>query len=354
MAGRFPVLDDNFEHALSNVHRDTVQEIESVEQPARWEFSAGPMPEWPQQNTDLTPRSTEHTRNTFGANGPDRGFLSDTWDLSEGALWDVGVWENWDLDLGDLTAPVPDLQGSLSPTNNSSFSPDLSQQAQFGINLENRNYAAVTPSLYSNMGNTLDNPCVSARKQRVHEQPMSIRRPPGRRSNLLLGTRGEASNTLPNNFALGPMEQVQDNSGPSHPTPESPMVSQPVESPNSSDFFATDPLATSRPSKNRTRPHSRLKEKRHHKDTERQYRLRLNERFSALLEALPDDLVESASGQSGRGQADKALTKVDILALAKSHITSLEKEQSELEEESLVLKGQQQLFKRLFEGLEGS
>jgi hypothetical protein len=128
------------------------------------------------------------------------------------------------------------------------------------------------------------------------------------------------------------------------------MVLQSVESPKSPNLFGKAPLASSRQSKNETLPHSRSEEKRYHKDTERQYRLRLNERFSALLKALPDDLVELASGQSGKREADKALTKIDILALAKSHIASLEKEQSELEEESLVLKGQQQLFKRLLEG----
>lgn len=346
------MLDDNSERALSKVQGDTVQEIESVEQPARWEFSAGPMmPEWPQQNTDFTPRSTEHTPNTFGASGPNRELLNDTWNFSEGALWDLGVWQNWDLDLGDLTAPVPDFQGTVTPTNNNSFSPVLSQQPQFAINLENIDYAAAAPRLSSNMGDPLNTSRLSNEKQRAYENPQSIGR---QRSNLIIRTPGQASNSLPNSPALGPMQQVQDNSGPPNPNPESPKVLQSGESPKSPDFFGTASLASSRQSKNQTPPHPRSKEKRYHKDTERQYRLRLNERYSALLKALPDDLVELASGQSGRSEADKALTKIDILALAKSHIASLEKEQSELEEESLVLKGQQLLFKRLFEGLEGS
>jgi hypothetical protein len=42
-----------------------------------------------------------------------------------------------------------------------------------------------------------------------------------------------------------------------------------------------------------------------------------------------------------------ALSKIEILALAKSHIASLEQKQSELKQESLVLRGQQDLFKRL-------
>jgi hypothetical protein len=79
--------------------------------------------------------------------------------------------------------------------------------------------------------------------------------------------------------------------------------------------------------------------------------MRLNERFSELLRALPEDVVESASGHSGRSGGDRGLTKIEILALAKAHIATLEKAQSELEEESLVLRGQQELFKRLFGSL---
>jgi hypothetical protein len=60
------------------------------------------MPEWPQQNKDFTPRPIEHAPNTFRVSGPNRRFLNDSWDLSKGALWDMGVWENWDLVLGDL------------------------------------------------------------------------------------------------------------------------------------------------------------------------------------------------------------------------------------------------------------
>jgi hypothetical protein len=263
----------------------------------------------------------------------------------------VGVWENWDLDLSDLTALVPDFQGSISPTINNSFSPVLLQQPQFAMNVANKDYTTTTPRLSSNRGDTLNTSRVGIGKQWACENPQSIGRQP---LNLIIRTPSQAFDSLSNSLALGPMQQVQHNSGPPNPNPESPMVLQSGESTKSPDFFGTASLASSRQSNNQTHPHLRLKEKRHHKDTERKYRLRLNERYSALLKALPDDLVELASGQSGRSEADKALTKIDILALAKSHIASLEKEQSELEEESLVLKGQQLLFKRLFEGLEGS
>ncbi|KAE9379606.1 hypothetical protein N431DRAFT_478570 [Stipitochalara longipes BDJ] len=127
------------------------------------------------------------------------------------------------------------------------------------------------------------------------------------------------------NFSLGQMQQAQDNKRHSNLKPELPALSQSTAPPQAKD-------------------------KRYHKDTERQYWLRLNERFSALLKALPDYLVKSASAQSGRSQADKALSKIEILALAKSHITSLEQAQTELKQESSILRGQQDLFTRLCGG----
>lgn len=146
------------------------------------------------------------------------------------------------------------------------------------------------------------------------------------------------------------MQQLQDDKAPPNLNSNSPAVSRSTASPKSSDRFATTWLASSRQPDDQTTPPPQPKDKRYHKDTERQYRLRPNQKFSALLKALPDDLVESASSHPGRSQADKALTKIEILALAKSYIASLEKTQTELEEESLVLRGRQELFKRLFGG----
>jgi hypothetical protein len=143
------------------------------------------------------------------------------------------------------------------------------------------------------------------------------------------------------------MKQVQDDEAQSDLNSKSPVVSRSVASRKSSNRFATTSLASSRQPDDQTNPPPQHKDKRPHKDTECQYRLRLNQNFSALLKALPDDLVESASGHSGRSQADKALTKIEILALAKSHIVSLEKTQAGLEEENMVQRGQEELFKRL-------
>jgi hypothetical protein len=99
------------------------------------------------------------------------------------------------------------------------------------------------------------------------------------------------------------------------------------------------------PSANLTKPRPRSTDKRYHKDTERQYRSRLNDAFSVLLNAIPQGLVASATGVSGNGQEENAATKMEILDLAKTHIASLEKTQSELKEESLLLRGQVALSK---------
>lgn len=152
---------------------------------------------------------------------------------------------------------------------------------------------------------------------------------------------------------MGRMQQGQDNKITNHGKSESTAVSQFITSLRSPDHLEPTSRGASQQSEEGTPPPPQPKDRRYHKDTERQYRLRLNERFSALLQALPDDIVESASGHSRRSKAEKALTKVEILALAKSYIASLEKTHTELEEESLVLRGQQELCKRLCGGRMG-
>jgi hypothetical protein len=161
---------------------------------------------------------------------------------------------------------------------------------------------------------------------------------------------GQIPYSIPGNVFSGRMEPIRDGKDQLDLELEPSSVSQSMTSPESPDEFATTKTSSSRRS-NQITPSIQGKRNRYHKDTERQYRMRLNERFSELLKALPEDVVESASGYSVNSQGDRGLTKIEILALAKAHIATLEKAQSELEEESLVLRGQQQLFKRLFGGM---
>jgi Helix-loop-helix DNA-binding domain len=257
--------------------------------------------------------------------------------------------EDWDLDLGDITAPIPEFQASVPPTDNS-FSPNLLQQLESANIPDYQSQPALTAGLPSYLEDILDRSRIVAGKQRAYEQSGRGGRPPGRRSKLFGRPSGQVGNTTPGTISLGRMQQLQDDKAPPNLNSNSPAVSRSTASPKSSDRFATTWLASSRQPDDQTTPPPQPKDKRYHKDTERQYHLRPNQKFSALLKALPDDLVESASSHPGRSQADKALTKIEILALAKSYIASLEKTQTELEEESLVLRGRQELFKRLFGG----
>ena len=106
MEARFPMPDDMPEKVFSNVNRNTIQDTQVRTLSGAWQFSLGPsMLEWPQISNFI--------RNTFGASTPDNGVMNNAWDFSEDALWDVGVWKDWDLDLGDITAPIPEFQASV-------------------------------------------------------------------------------------------------------------------------------------------------------------------------------------------------------------------------------------------------
>jgi hypothetical protein len=110
---RFPTLDEPPEKACSGVKRSTVQAYAEA-LPVGWQFSAGPsMPKWPQ-------RSNDFISNSFGASISDSGFMGvSTRDFSDDALWNAGVWENWDLELAATTAPNSDFPASVSPGDDS-------------------------------------------------------------------------------------------------------------------------------------------------------------------------------------------------------------------------------------------
>ena len=120
MEARAPVPDVSIEKMFLCVGANTVQAHGGAE----WQFSAGPsMPKWPQRSTDLK-------SNSFGASISDSGFTGgSTWDFSNDALWNAGVWEDWDLELAATTAPDSDFPASVSPGDNS-FLPNHLLQPQ--------------------------------------------------------------------------------------------------------------------------------------------------------------------------------------------------------------------------------
>jgi hypothetical protein len=341
---RFPTLDEPPEKACSGVNRSTVQAYAEA-LPVGWQFSAGPpMPKWTQKSNDFI-------SNSFGASISDSGFMGgSTWDFSDDALCNAGMWENWDLELAATTAPNSDFSASVSPGDDT-FLPNHFPQPQPANNWGCEDYVTATTESSEKFDVNVNGSNIFAGKQRAYEPTQSSGRPPGRRSGLLLRTSGPVANTTPGTISLGRTQQGQENKITNHGKSESTAVSQFTTSPDHLEPTSRD--ASQQSEEGTPPPPPQPKGKRYHKDTERQYRLRLNERFSALLHALPDDIVESASGHSGRSQAEKALTKVEIVTLAKSYIASLEQTHTELEEESLVLRGQQELFKRLCGGRMG-
>lgn len=96
------------------------------------------------------------------------------------------------------------------------------------------------------------------------------------------------------------------------------------------------------------RPKARSQSRSHkvHNNVERQYRARLNNEYTTLLNALPKDITSSPSVD-----LDQTLSKIEILDLAKKHIATLEKEEEQLKEEKTMLNGQLQLLKRLVDTL---
>jgi hypothetical protein len=80
-----------------------------------------------------------------------------------------------------------------------------------------------------------------------------------------------------------------------------------------------------------------------HKGTEKKYRERLNNEFSELLNALPAEQVSATVGD----EFGLELSKFETLQLAITHIEMLERQQKDLKQESLVLRGQVGLLKDL-------
>ncbi|KAH6976881.1 hypothetical protein EDB80DRAFT_593824 [Ilyonectria destructans] len=106
--------------------------------------------------------------------------------------------------------------------------------------------------------------------------------------------------------------------------------------------------SASRTSKNsHSRPNDTPKERRtraSHNLVEKQYRNRLNAQFESLLSALPEQLRAGNNGngdtdESEGNDADRRVSKGEVLEMARKHIQLLEQERAELERENLELHG---------------
>ncbi|KAF8853638.1 hypothetical protein BDZ45DRAFT_68850 [Acephala macrosclerotiorum] len=260
-----------------------------------WQFLLDPVaPPWPEEPVYFG-QSSSATRSTFSS------------DIDE-SLWDCEMWEHWDL--GNLNAnPRSDAQSAsgfalpdkilttigegqlLSPISqisteaSRSFVPSISRDDYFVANSASSN-----PGAKRSVSSPLRSPSANAPNQR----------PPA---------------AFPNSRSLSTMAQ---------PSP-------------------TKAKPTSREAA-RSRPIAQRSCHRIHNNVERQYRARLNDEYTTLLNALPKELTSNSSTDN-----DKTLSKIEILDLARKHIYMLEKEEAQLKEEKTMVKGQIQLLKRLLD-----
>ena len=171
-------------------------------------------------------------------------------------------------------------------------------------------------------------------------------------SNALPGTKpsGKPSQCKKAPTRKSTMSQTQ----PLRVSPQNPQTepaSSMIRSGNPSSRPIAQPRRTSNPSSSTSSPDqpkssTGMAKKKYHSGTEHRYRAKINDQFTALLEALPSEMVTPGAGHSSNG--DRNVSKMEVLDLAQTYINTLEKRQSELTEESLVLNGQLQLLKRLF------
>jgi hypothetical protein len=142
-------------------------------------------------------------------------------------------------------------------------------------------------------------------------------------------------------FTAGQRPETTSNNNPTIKT-------EPMASPTA-PISSTQPLSEtcwSRGSRSQSAEPRNVRGSQRHNETEKNYRAKINNEFSKLLHALPEKMVSGAPNERGI-KVEKTLSKAGTLALARIHIKNLEAEEKELQEESLVLRGEVALYKRL-------
>ncbi len=102
-----------------------------------------------------------------------------------------------------------------------------------------------------------------------------------------------------------------------------------------------------------TQPPGREKRQRSHGKSEKNYRMKLDEQFLNLLQAVPQEMVERAGHFRDRLTGEKLTSKATTLDLAVDHVQNLEAEERELMGEAAILGGQVAAYRRLISGRGG-
>jgi hypothetical protein len=317
--------DDLASYQYDQSHPDTGFE-------AGWSFSPDPgAPKWPQNILDapLTAGLSSHP-------------LDSSWNHFDASFDDVDLWREWD----NLETPTSgtfervastsmlDYDGSTPASRSqqlSDFTPEFfGDDAMISVPED-----AETIGVRRKFGGTAIQSDSNASISNTPPRAQPSRKP----SQCKKAPKGKSTTSK-----TQPLRVTTQN-------PQREPASSMVWSGKSSSRPIAQPKRTSNPNSSTSSPDqpklsTGMAKKKYHSGTEHRYRAKINDQFTALLEALPSEMVTSGAGYSCKG--DRNVSKMDVLGLAQTYINTLEKRQSELTEESLVLNGQLQLLKRLF------
>jgi hypothetical protein len=320
-----PMNDDLPFYQYDQSHRGTGFE-------AGWSFSLNPgAPEWPQKILDAPLTACLSSQP-----------LDSSWNHFDASFDDAGLWREWD-NLETPASGTLERVGSTSmlhyddstPASRSQqlsdFTPEffgddgmISVPEDAEIMEAGRNFGGT--AIQSDSNASISNAPPGAPPSR---KPSQCKKSPTRKSTMSQTKPPRVSSQSPQTEPASSMIR----SG----NPSSRPIAQPrrASNPSSSTSSLDQPKSS-----------TGMAKKKYHSGTEHRYRAKINDQFTALLEALPSEMVTSGAGNLGKG--DRNVSKMEVLDLAQTYINTLEKRQSELTEESLVLNGQLQLLKRLF------
>jgi hypothetical protein len=299
---------------------------------AGWSFSLNPgAPEWPQNTLDASLAA--------GLSSPP---FDNSWNHFDASFDDADLWREWD-NLETPASKASERVGSTSMLDYDGSTPaSRSQQLSdftpkfFGDDgmisvpedveiIEVRRKFGET-AILSDSNASISNAPPGAQPSR---KPSQCKKAPTRKGTMSQTHQPRVSSQNPQRVPSSSM----------------------IRSGNPSSRPIAQPRRTSNPSSSTSSPDqpkssTGIAKKKYHSGTEHRYRAKINDQFTALLEALPSEMITSGAGRLGKG--DKNVSKMEVLDLAQTYIDALEKRQSELTEENLVLNGQLQLLTRLF------
>jgi hypothetical protein len=297
---------------------------------AGWSFSLNPgAPEWPQNSLDapLTAGLSSHP-------------LDSSWNHFDASFDHEDLWKEWDnLETpasgtfeGVGSTPMLDHDGSTPASRSqqlSDFTPEFFGDDGMISVPEDAEIIGVRRKFGGTAIQSDSDASISNAPPQPSRKPSQCKKSPTKKGTVSQTQRPRVSSQDPQREPGSSMIRSVN--------PSSRPIAQPRRTSNPSS-------STSSPDQPKSSPG--MVKKKYHSGTEHRYRTKINDQFTALLEALPGEMVTSGVGRSGKG--DRNVSKMEVLDLAQTYINTLEKRQSELTEESLVLNGQLQLVKRLF------